>query len=358
MATSWLKIAHQTAIVTGAGSGIGEAVAFALAGHGCNVLLADVNDRNLSRVSTRCKDILSRLRTGDNRGWVRSATCDVTNAAQVADAVARADELAASHLAASEMSGGACGATKSSEQSEVPPPSVATILVNCAGITRDARLSKMTMGDWDEVLDVNLKGTFLACQAFCQPERLQMLLQPTGAVKGGMEALMVGGSIVNIGSVVSRYGNVGQVNYGASKGGVVGMTRSLAKEMAALSLSIAKNFDEETTSTKPSDTDRVEKSPLSELSASDSQSSSASATIIRSAPPPVLRVNAILPGFIDTPMVHAVPEHALRRAEEKIALRRLGRPEEVADLAAFLASSERSGYITGETIECSGMIRL
>ena len=143
--------------------------------------------------------------------------------------------------------------------------------------------------DWDQVIDVNLKGTFLTCQEFLAPER--------GLVEG---------SIINIGSVVSQKGNLGQVNYSASKGGVLGLTRSLAKEVASRQI----------------------------------------------------RVNAVVPGFVVTPMSQAVPAPILEAMQTKIPLGRLGAPEDVASLIAFLASGKRSGYITGECIECSGMISL
>jgi NAD(P)-dependent dehydrogenase (short-subunit alcohol dehydrogenase family) len=112
--------------------------------------------------------------------------------------------------------------------------SVASILVNCAGITRDARLANLSNEDWDSVLNVNLKGTFLMCQQFCKIERINTLLSPTGGT---------GGSVINIGSIISNYGNIGQVNYAASKGGVVGLTRALAKEMAILSRKSATPVD-------------------------------------------------------------------------------------------------------------------
>jgi len=156
-------------------------------------------------------------------------------------------------------------------------------------MTRDAFITKMKECDYDKVLDVNLKGTFLTCQEFLSPERdLQ------------------GGSIINVGSVVSEQGNLGQANYAASKGGVLGLTRALAKEVAARRI----------------------------------------------------RVNVVLPGFIDTPMSQAVPKPVLNAIKRKIPLGRFGKPQDIANLILFLASCERSGYITGECIECSGMISL
>ena len=168
----------------------------------------------------------------------------------------------------------------------------------------------MSVDSFDDVIGVNLRGTWLACKYFCTDDRLRLLREEVQKQSDGGDdtgrSTDCGASIINIGSVVSRTGNVGQSNYGASKGGVVGLTRSLAKEMARSGV----------------------------------------------------RVNAILPGFIDTPMAKAVPERIRDGIQRKIPLGGFGRPEDIANITLFLASSERSGYITGETIECSGMIAL
>jgi NAD(P)-dependent dehydrogenase (short-subunit alcohol dehydrogenase family) len=140
--------------------------------------------------------------------------CDVTNKSQVKGAIARADEIAIRAISSTS--------------------SAASILVNCAGITRDARLANLSSEDWDIVLDVNLKGTFLMCQQFCEARRIDKLLMPAGGT---------GASIINIGSIVSKYGNVGQLNYAASKGGVVGLTKALAKEMALSSWKYATSVE-------------------------------------------------------------------------------------------------------------------
>ncbi|KAL3778579.1 hypothetical protein ACHAW5_007034 [Stephanodiscus triporus] len=160
------------------------------------------------------------------------------------------------------------------------------------------------------------------CQQFCEARRIDKLLMPAGGT---------GGSIINIGSVVSKYGNVGQLNYAASKGGVVGLTKALAKEMALSSWKYATSVE----------------------CFGDNDSVGVEAII-----PPTVRVNCIQPGFIATPMTNAVPGKILAEMTSKVALRRLGRAEDVANLVIFLASNERSGYITGESFECSGMIRL
>jgi len=260
----------------------------------CNLLLADSHQVKLEEVQY---DI--SIKTNNNI-TIEQSICDVTNKAQVQDAIRKADELVPNQL------------------------QPASILVNSAGITRDGLTSNLSDEDWDSVIDVNLKGTFLMCKAFCESNRLRSLLESR-----------IGGSIINIGSIVSNYGNVGQVNYAASKGGVLGLTRSLAKELASLS----------TKATAMSSLD----SRVTADDNSDDQN-----TII----PPTVRVNCIQPGFISTPMAQAVPEHILSKMTQKIAMKRLGQASDIANLACFLASSERSGYITGEAFECSGMLRL
>jgi NAD(P)-dependent dehydrogenase (short-subunit alcohol dehydrogenase family) len=151
---TWLQLAGKTAIVTGAASGIGRAVVQGLVDAGCRVVAGDV---------THIVNVATTL--------ILPIACNVTSRTQVQKLIRAGDT----------------------------PSSRASILVNCAGITRDAFVTKMVDRDWDDVLDVNLKGTFLACQEFLCPER-------------GLQ----GGSIVNVGSIVSERGNLGQVNYAAS----------------------------------------------------------------------------------------------------------------------------------------------
>ena len=243
---SWLQLTGKTAIVTGGASGIGRAVVHGLVDAGCRVVLGDADRKGVEQVANELN------------GNAEPIVCRVESKSQVQALIKAAGKEA-------------------------------SILVNCAGITRDAFITKMKEEDYDKVLDVNLKGTFLTCQEFVSPER-------------GLQ----GGSIINVGSIVSEQGNLGQTNYAASKGGVLGLTRALAKEVA----------------------------------------------------PRRIRVNAVLPGFIDTPMARAVPEPVLNAIRGKIPLGRFGNPHDVANLILFLASCERSGYITGQCVECSGMIAL
>lgn len=157
-------------------------------------------------------------------------------------------------------------------------------LVNNAGITRDARLVKMTEAQFDAVIDVNLKGVFNCSQAVADT----MIAQN-------------GGVILNASSVVGIYGNFGQTNYAASKFGVIGFVKTWARELG----------------------------------------------------PKGIRCNAVCPGFIATHILDTIPEKVLDELKESVPMKRLGRPEEVADLYAYLASDEAS-YINGAVIEISG----
>lgn len=263
----------------------------------------------MKAVASECHEAAS-----NNTISIRTAQCNVISKSQVQEAMDAADQMA------SETYG-----------------SKSSILVNCAGITRDAKVSNISDKDWEDVLGVNLKGTFHACQVFCDIDRVANLL------KSGN-----GGSIINVGSIVSGYGNVGQCNYAASKGGVVGLTRSLAKEMALLAFNVAHGND--TQSSVPA------------VRVNCIQPGERCCAMFNTITMYLISLNNILmiitSGFIETPMAHAVPDRILSELKKKIALRRLGSPEDVANLCCFLASSERSGYITGEVIECSGMLRL
>ena len=162
------------------------------------------------------------------------------------------------------------------------------ILINNAGITQDARLVKMTEAQFDAVIDVNLKGVF-NCTQLIVPHMLEAK----------------SGAIVNASSVVGIYGNFGQTNYSATKFGVIGFTKTWARELG----------------------------------------------------PKGIRVNAICPGFIATEMVKAMPENILQDIERRSWLGRLGTPEEIANVYLFLASNEAS-FINGVALEASGGISL
>jgi 3-oxoacyl-[acyl-carrier protein] reductase len=162
------------------------------------------------------------------------------------------------------------------------------VLINNAGITKDARLVNMTEEQFDAVIDVNLKGVFNCTQAVV-PHML----------KAGK------GSIVTASSVVGLYGNFGQTNYAATKFGVIGFTKTWARELG----------------------------------------------------PKGIRVNAVCPGFVETSILATIPEEVLKGMRERSWLRRLGQPEEMANIYAFLASDE-SSYINGIALEASGGMSL
>lgn len=164
------------------------------------------------------------------------------------------------------------------------------VLVNNAGITRDAMTRKMTDEQWNLVIDVNLKGVF----------NLVRHIGPFMETNGG-------GSIINISSVVGEYGNIGQANYSATKAGLIGLTKTWAKEFARKGVPV--------------------------------------------------RVNAIAPGYIMTDILQTVPQDLLDQFAQLTMLKRLGQPEEIAAAGLFLASDE-SSYITGHTLSVNGGMRL
>ena len=235
-----------TAVVTGGGSGIGRAICQKLAENGARVVVVD-------RTLQAAADTVAKLPKAAHL----PLECDVSKSASVTS-------LRAAVLAAS------------------PAPS---IVVNCAGITKDSTLLKMNEQQFDDVIAVNLKGVHLVSQAFAR-----------AAVESASPL-----SIVNISSIVAKCGNFGQTNYAATKCGVIGWTKSAARELAK------KN----------------------------------------------VRVNAVLPGFIRTPMTELVPKPVLEGIVAQIPLGRMGEAEEIADAVFFLASPF-SSYVTGTTIEVAG----
>lgn len=242
-----MRFEGKVAIVTGAAQGIGAAIAKRLYDDGAAyVALVDISE------DKACAQAQRLDATGARAGGY---ACDVASMRDVADVLGR---IAAQH-------------------------GDVDILVNNAGITRDGMFHKMTEDQWDSVISVNLKSMYNCCQA----------------VVPGMRARKYG-KIVNLASV-SAFGNVGQTNYGASKGGVIGFTKCLARE-------IARNG---------------------------------------------CTVNCIAPSYINTDMLRAVPEDTMKRFIAAIPMERLGEPEELAAAAAFLCSDD-SSFITGECLVVSG----
>ncbi|MDO5471342.1 MAG: 3-oxoacyl-[acyl-carrier-protein] reductase [Akkermansia sp.] len=242
------RLAGKTAIVTGAGRGIGNAVARRFAEEGAKVVL-------ISRNPASCGAAADAI-NAEFPDSCKAFPCDVADAAAVEACVK--DILA-----------------------EYP---TVDILVNNAGITKDGLLMRMKESDWDAVIATNLKSVYLFVKA------LQRTLMKSPA-----------GRIINMASVVGLTGNLGQANYAASKAGVIGFTKSIAQELASRKVTC----------------------------------------------------NAIAPGFIATDMTDAIPEAAKEAIISRIPMKDLGKPEDIANCALFLASDE-SRYMTGQVLVCDG----
>ncbi|GAB1861145.1 Estradiol 17-beta-dehydrogenase 8 [Camponotus japonicus] len=242
-------VAEKLALVTGAGSGIGREVCRVLAREGANVIAADQNIKTAQETVATLEgaEHIALNINVDDRNSVETAFKDVV------------------------------------KQFSKPP----TIIVNSAGVTRDNFLTKLNDSNFDDVINVNLKGTFLVMQI---------------AVKAMIEANTIkDSSIINISSIIGTRGNIGQSIYSASKAGVIAMTKSASMEFGQFGI----------------------------------------------------RVNTVLPGFIETPMTAIVPDKVKEMFMKRIPLQRFGKPQEVAEVIVFLAS-DRSSYINGTSIEITG----
>jgi 3-oxoacyl-(acyl-carrier-protein) reductase len=242
-----MRLSNKVALITGAARGIGEAIALKLARAGADIIVNDCDKDGAALTA-------GRIEAAGRRVLVDGA--DIADRGQV-EQLFRAIKAKFGQL---------------------------DILVNNAGITRDGMLLKLSEESWDQVMAVNLKGVF-NCTQFA------------AAMMSERET----GKIVNLSSASAQMGNIGQVNYAASKAGVIGMTKTLAKELAKFNIN----------------------------------------------------VNAVAPGFILTPMTEAVPEKVRDYLIKAIPLRRAGTPEDVANAVCFLVSAE-SDYITGQVIACNG----
>lgn len=239
---------NKVALVTGAGRGIGRAIAIALAEEGAEVIV------NYNGSEERAKEVKQTIE--ENGGKASIYKCNVSDF-EACETMIREIVKEHGHL---------------------------DILVNNAGITKDGLIMKMKEEDFDRVLNVNLKGTFNTIRHSAR----QMLKQRSG-------------KIINISSVSGILGNVGQANYAASKAGVIGLTKTMARELGSRGIT----------------------------------------------------VNAIAPGFVDTEMTEVLSEEIRENACKQIILGRFGKPEDIANAAVFLASN-KADYITGQVISVDG----
>ena len=238
----------KVALVTGGSRGIGKSIAIALANEGCNVAFT------YRSAESQAKEVEQQIIS-----LGREAKCFQANVANFLE-------------------------TKTVVDAVVTQFKRLDILINSAGITKDGLLMRMKEEDFDDVIDTNLKGVF----NYTQTASKQMMSQRAG-------------KIINITSVVGVTGNAGQSNYAASKAGIIGFTKSIAKELASRNI----------------------------------------------------QVNAIAPGFIETEMTGALNEEQRKIILEKIPAKRIAKPEEIANVVCFLASSN-ADYITGQTISVDG----
>ena len=242
-----MELKNKVALITGGGQGIGQVIGENLASMGAHVVLADINLENAD------KSVASIRAKG---GYASAVFLNVAESIDVQKVF----------------------------NSIVKEFKRLDILVNNAGITKDGLLIRMKENDWDSVLTVNLKGSFLCAQQAAK----QMMKQRQGA-------------IVNIASIVGIMGNAGQANYSASKAGLIGLTKTMARELA----------------------------------------------------PRNVTVNAIAPGFIDTEMTRVLDEKVRDNLIKQIPLARLGLPQDISHSVAFLVS-DRANYITGQVINVNG----
>lgn len=245
-----MRLQNKVALITGAGNGIGKQTALTFSREGAKVVVADINEDAGRKVVDEI------LQSGG------SAAFEMVNVAETKDVVRMVEN-------------------------SVKTYGKIDILVNNAGIVADARLVKMDLEQWQRVIDINLKGVFLCGQAVAKV----------------METNESGGVILNASSVVGLYGNFGQSNYVAAKAGVIGMTKTWARELGKKGI----------------------------------------------------RVNAVAPGFIATDMLQSIPEKVINMMVEKTPLGRMGKPQDIANAYLFLATDEAS-FITGAVLSVDGGI--
>jgi len=244
-----MGLSGKVALITGSARGIGKAIALELANHGANIVINDILTEN------EINKTLEEVKQSTNKAI--GIRADIT----------KLDEV------------------ESMVKEIINKFGKVDILINNAGITRDSLLIRMKEEEWDAVININLKGTFNCSKTVAK----YMMRQKKG------------GKIVNISSVIGLIGNVGQTNYAASKAGIIGLTKSMAKELALRNIN----------------------------------------------------VNAIAPGFIETDMTKKLPEKVRQDLQQQIPLKRLGIVEDVAKAVYFLVS-DAANYITGQVINVDG----
>jgi len=242
-----MRFENKVAIITGAGSGIGKETALMFAKEGAKVVIADINEKS-------GRETVAEIKKVGNEGLF--VKVDISNKEQ----------------------------SKQMVMDTLENYGRIDVLINNGGIIQDALISKMTEEQWDRVININLKGAFNCIQAV-----VDVMVSQGGGV------------IINTSSIVGLNGNVGQVNYAAAKAGLIGMTKTLAKELGKKGI----------------------------------------------------RVNAVAPGFIVTPMTSNVPEKILEAMKEKTPLRRLGETKDVAYAYLYLASDE-ANFVNGAVLSVDG----
>ena len=242
-----MPLKGQTAVVTGGARGIGKEISLALARDGANIVIADL-------IAEQSEETAEEIKKLDCKALIQNV--DVSKTADVENMV----------------------------QNTINEFKTLDILINNAGVTRDTLMVRMKEEDWDFVLKVNLTGTFNCSKAAAK----YMMKQRKGR-------------IVNIASIVGVMGNAGQANYSASKAGIIGLTKTSARELASRNIT----------------------------------------------------VNAVAPGFIDTEMTRSLNENIKQQLKEQIPVGKLGRPEDIANCIKFLVSDDAS-YITGQVIHVNG----
>ena len=242
-----LNLENNVAVVTGSSRGIGKAISQGLFNQGCKIALISRSEEDLK---------LAQNEIGNNSDNVKIYPCDISNFEEVQNVF----------------------------KNIISDFGVIDILVNNAGLTKDNLVLRIKEQDWDMVLDVNLKGCFNTVKAVTKP----MIRNKSGR-------------IINISSVIGQIGNAGQVNYAASKAGIFGLTKSLAKELGSRNIT----------------------------------------------------VNAVSPGYIETDMTDNLSEDVKNELYQNIPLNRLGSTEDVTNLVMFL-SSEKASYITGQVMNVDG----